>query len=33
VATGVADTDGNGVYTTSMISSLDNEIHVDQENE
>jgi prepilin-type N-terminal cleavage/methylation domain-containing protein len=33
VATGVADTDGNGTFTTSMISSLDNEIHVDQENE
>ncbi len=33
VATGVADTDGNGVFTTSMISSFDNEIHVDQENE
>jgi len=33
VATGVADTDGNGVFTTSMISSFDNEIHVDMENE
>jgi prepilin-type N-terminal cleavage/methylation domain-containing protein len=33
VATGVADTDGNGVFTTSMISSFDNEVHVDQENE
>jgi type IV pilus assembly protein PilE len=33
VATGIADTDGNGVFTTSMISSLDNEIHVDQESE
>ena len=33
VATGVADTDGNKVYTTSMISSFDNEIRVDMENE
>jgi prepilin-type N-terminal cleavage/methylation domain-containing protein len=33
IATAVADTDGNGVYTTSMISSLDNEIRVDQSSE
>jgi prepilin-type N-terminal cleavage/methylation domain-containing protein len=33
VATAVADSDGNGIYTTSMISSLDNEIHIDTENE
>ncbi len=33
VATAVADTDGNGVFTTSMITSMDNEIHVDKENE
>jgi type IV pilus assembly protein PilE len=33
IATGVADTDGNGIYTTSMISSFDNELRVDQSSE
>jgi prepilin-type N-terminal cleavage/methylation domain-containing protein len=33
IASGVADTDGNGVYTTSVISSLDNEIRIDQSSE
>jgi type IV pilus assembly protein PilA len=33
IATAVADTDGNGVFTTSMISSFDNEVRVDQSSE
>jgi prepilin-type N-terminal cleavage/methylation domain-containing protein len=33
IATGVADTDGNGIFTTSVISSFDDEIRVDQSSE
>jgi type II secretory pathway pseudopilin PulG len=33
VATAVADTNSNGVFTTVMISSFDNEVYVDNENE
>jgi prepilin-type N-terminal cleavage/methylation domain-containing protein len=33
VATAVGDTDGNGVYSTLMISSFDNSVYVDNDNE
>jgi hypothetical protein len=33
VATAVADTDGNGVFSTVMISSFDNEVYVDNDSE
>jgi type IV pilus assembly protein PilA len=33
VATAVGDTDGNGVFSTVMISSFDNTVYVDNENE
>jgi type IV pilus assembly protein PilA len=33
VATAVADTDGNGIFTTSWTSSFDNEIYIDMDGE
>jgi type IV pilus assembly protein PilE len=33
IATAVGDTDGNGLFTTSMISSFDNQIHIDADGE
>ncbi|MGO9711407.1 MAG: type IV pilin protein [Polyangiaceae bacterium] len=33
IATAVGDTDGNGIFTTSWISSFDNEVYIDMDGE
>jgi hypothetical protein len=32
-ATAVGDTDGNSVFTSSLISSFDNDIHIEMDGE